>query len=109
MNIANLVDQERTVFLQKVFLPMSFWGVTGKTFRYLSFNSQRLLQRAVTIKSASAVRRAARHALNRKLTQRQANAVVEAHRGGFGEIGKDGTRAGRGNYTTAQIRKKRNC
>lgn len=44
--------------------------------------------------------------LGRELPANQGKALQDAHEVGRGEIGKDGTPAGKGNYTQAQIRKK---
>lgn len=48
----------------------------------------------------------AESALGRKLSAEENAAVLNAHRVGEGELGKDGLKAGIGNYTDAQLRQK---
>ena len=97
--MAELNKKERDEFLEKVLLPTAFWGTTAGTARAV----RGWLRGS---KAGTGRKKLGEKSLGRALSKKQGEALERAHRVGMGEKGKDGTPAGIGNYTEAQLREK---
>ena len=89
---ADLEARERGVILEKVLLPLAFWGTTAQSLVAL----RNTVNKAAIKKQAGAV-------LNRPVTTGEAKTIVAAHNVGRGELGIDGQPAGIGSYTPIQL------
>ena len=92
---AELEPKERMVVMEKVLLPLAFWGTTAQSLVALKNTVNKI-----------AIRNKAQGVLNRPLNPLESKALLAAHHIGRGEVGIDGQRAGVGNYTKAQILRK---
>ena len=113
--MAGLNEKEKEEFLAKLFLPLGAWGTTAVPARAASGAVAKVVKRAKTQtgkrtelpqKSLAERRQLGEKSLERRLNQKETEALERAHHVGMGEKGKDGTSARIGNYTQAQLREK---
>ena len=104
--IAELAEQDREKFWELILLPTAGFGTTAGAIKGMKSLAQGK-NKNIRV-SADSRKSSAQNELKRNLSDKELSAIERAHRIGLGEKGKDGKISAVGNYTQAQLRKKRN-